>query len=179
MKERPIIFSGPMVRAILDGRKTQMRRITKEFIDNELVDVGDCLWVRESGYRPPKVTGFMLREGADTWPKYIYSADGDKREWCRDHRWKSTPSIHMPRWASRITLEITDVRVERLNSISEVDAKDEGVESHDDDGVAYYGPLNTGHACPIHEYKRIWNSINGPDSWDSNPWVWVVKFKTI
>ena len=71
------------------------------------------------------------------------------------------------------------MRVERLNSISEVDAKDEGVESHDDDGVAYYGPLNTGHACPIHEYKRIWNSINGPDSWDSNPWVWVVKFKTI
>lgn len=89
------------------------------------------------------------------------------------------PSIYMPRWASRITLEVTGVRVERLNDINQEDAIAEGVEAHDDDGVTYYGPLGRGVCDPIVAYRSLWDSINGPGSWAANPWVWVVEFKRV
>jgi hypothetical protein len=176
MRERPILFSAPMVRALLAGTKTQTRRIVKGGIpfddDFEIVaspygDPGDRLWVREShwwfkdepdnscGYYPPKLT----REDVE------YRADGD------DGRKVWRPSIHMPRWASRITLEVTGVRVERLQDISEADARAEGVEPNAFERTAdNYGSVL---------YRRLWESINGPGSWDANPWVWVVEFRRI
>ncbi len=211
VKERPILFSAPMVKAILDGRKTQTRRIVKlrdpsgtysthdddgwpcsadECGDwhrdrSKFGKVGERLWVRESGYRPPKtVTAKMLREGADTWPEFVYTATTDSHEceWFREHGWRSTPSIFMPRWASRITLEITDVRAERLNSISEADAKAEGVspgcltcgENCIDSG-------GCGYCCPDYRdsFIHLWSTINGPDSWNQNPFVWVLSFKRL
>ncbi len=187
MKERPILFNGSMVRAILDGRKTQTRRIVKNICDPILIDdilpadpkgfwcfhgndpsvcidcpfgqVGDRLWVREtwapvSTFDPSPETGALYR--AD--PVY----DGANVEW----RWK--PSIHMPRWASRITLEVTGVRVERLNEISESDAISEGVTLPNPELETYYSG-----------FKRLWQSINGDHSWSLNPWVWVIEFKRV
>ena len=143
MAERPILFSAPMVRAILDGRKTQTRRIlnpqpieTLPRTDDRLID----LLVRDSPYG---ATGDLL------WVK-----------------WK--PSIYMPRWASRITLEIVSVRVERLKSISEDDAQAEGAEVPMTCDVSHSARNN---------FAQLWESINGPGSWDANPWVWVVEFK--
>jgi hypothetical protein len=191
MKERPILFSGPMVRAILEGRKTQTRRVVTLTDSGRVKAVGssrnwhlddanavlacpygqpgDRLWVRESGWQPPYLSPKMLREGADTWPRYVYNADGDEKEWCRENGWKSRPSIHMPRWASRITLEVAGVRVERLNAITHVDAIAEGCEPHPD----------APHQSMGDDFKRLWQSINGPGSWDLNPWVWVVEFKKL
>ena len=146
-KERPIIFSGPMIRAILEGRKTQTRRIVKPNCLSKLSPygrTGDRLWVRETwGHNP---------EG----PGYVYRSDGDFDMKFHGDRWR--PSIHMPRWASRITLEVTGVRVERLQDINEEDALAEGVE---------------------HAFRSLWESINGPGSWDANPWVWVVEFRRV
>lgn len=206
MKERPIIFSAPMVQAILEGRKTQTRRIVKTDIANFLEDgwepqermyetrdgdivpahtlcpygqPGDRLWVREtwaefSGIEP-KVT-------------YVYRADGlydtPAKEHLCDNRWR--PSIHMPRAASRILLEITDVRVERLQEITERDAKREGAEygyfdvdgkfvSFDEETVRrlnQYGSYRRG-------FLHIWKSIHSTESWNRNPWVWVITFKRI
>ena len=178
MAERPILFSGPMVRALLTGTKTQTRRVAKEFAGRDDLDAilrrfpeqsgcpygqpGDRLWVREAhwwfkdehdpvtGYFPPKLTIEDVE----------YRADGD------DGRKVWRPSIHMPRWASRITLEITGVRVERLQDISEADAVAEGV---------YTDP-----ACPAYDgYRTLWDQINGSGSWDLNPWVWVVEFRQV
>lgn len=180
-----------MVRALLDGRKTQTRRTVKLTDSGRVKEPGgsrnwhlddpnailacpygqpgDRLWARESGWQPPYLSPKMLREGADTWPRYIYNADGDEKEWCRENGWKCRPSIHMPRWASRITLEIVSVRVERLKSITHVDAIAEGCTPHPD-ALAQ-------SMCD--DYERLWESINGPGSWDLNPWVWVVEFKRI
>ncbi len=137
---------------------------------------GDRLWVRENGWERPERTAKMMREGADTWKPYYFDADGlswqdleDFKAW----RFKRRPSIHMPRWASRITLEIIGVRAERLQDISEADALAEGITLHPDhhnkprDNI--YGPVQT--------YRDLWESINGPGSWEANPWVWVVEFK--
>ena len=194
MKERPILFSAPMVRAILDGRKTQTRRIvnkkhlpflaniTGNFLDGKWNQrplpygkPGDRLWVRES----------FNHDGNH----YIYAADlndAGVQKWAA--KWK--PSIHMPRSASRILLEITGVRVERLQDISEEDAIAEGISRvpfrpcdgwpicdgymvGKDDGV-------TGLAAKASTaYKKLWESINGPGSWDLNPWVWVVELKVL
>ena len=103
---------------------------------------------------------------AATKDAWRYAAD-DETGW--QHGWK--PSIHMPRWASRLTLEITDVRVERLNEISEEDAIAEGVSV---DGVG-----NPGGPMRVHQraFKILWNQINGPDSWAANPWVWAITFR--
>lgn len=182
-KERPILFSAEMVRAILDGRKTQTRRTVKLnqagrvqrgkqqwHIDDPNAALacpygqpGDRLWVRETW--APGATQTMYRAGCS--PDYLPP----------DGKWR--PSIHIPRWASRITLEITGVRVERLQDISEDDARDEGIE----DG----GCLNCGEREPCEcsspvpdardSFAHLWQSINGPDSWDVNPWVWVVEFR--
>jgi hypothetical protein len=209
MKEKPILFSAPMVRAILDGLKTQTRRIVKTTRDRngsgcELAPCevagevnrgsrfdlcpygqpGDRLWVRET-FQPIFAEGFD--HGSSPYPNYktgfgyaiSYPATDGIIEWidgddnitdrCR-------PSIHMPRWASRIQLEIVSVRVERLNDISEDDAEEEGA------------PLELGqleklilgsHAKYRSGFVRLWESINGEGSWSDNPWVWVVEFKRI
>jgi hypothetical protein len=180
MKERPILFSAPMVRAILEGRKTQTRRIVKPqpdgirakfhhfdfvgqavFTDGSYVQCpygkpGDRLWVRESFSRSP--LGVLYR--ADFVKTARASRWGD--------RWR--PSIHMPRVASRILLEITDVRVERLNEITEKDASAEGVSAD-----VFLGDTPTA----IVPFCMLWESIHGPGSWEKNPWVWVIEFKII
>ena len=194
MKEKPILFSGPMVRAILDGRKTMTRRVVKpqptHYCDsdkcwqwkgyswNEVIHKPDCridwrgeekpipfyeglrLWVRET-WKPvfEPDTGFVGVEfAAGGMPEDDRNAGAliDGRD-----RWR--PSIHMPRWASRITLEITGVRVERLQDISEEDANAEGII----DG----GCLNCGEPEPC--------NCNRPGSWDANPWVFVIEFRRV
>ena len=145
MKERPIIFSGSMVRAILDGRKTQTRRAVK-------VEKGFAITNPE----PP--------------PHFYpcpYGQPGD-RLWVRE-TWK--PSIHMPRWDSRLTLEIVSVRVERLQDISKEDAESEG--------VAIIESVDHGKQSARGQFAIVWESINGHGSWALNPWVWVIEFKKL
>jgi hypothetical protein len=181
MKERPILFSAPMVRAILEGRKTQTRRIAKEL--NEMPNLdgilkrfpnpkgcrygkpGDRLWVRETwaherdGTGCPDDNGVLYRATDPGW---------DDEE--TGLRWR--PSIFMPRRASRITLEITDVRVQRLQEISEEDAQAEGAVGALDQSVG-------NNWCASQAFAALWESINGPDSWDANPWVWAVTFRNL
>lgn len=209
MKQRPILFSGPMVRALLDGSKTQTRRVAKakhlSWIEGSVLNFldgkwnqrplpygkpGDQLWVRETWqgplleeyevdadadwqsanrihqYQNPAHCAFAADGGSP--PEFIDSDDNIQRRW--------RPSIHMPRWASRITLEITGVRVERLQNISEADALAEGVS---DTGAKILDSVANEVTGPIAEYSVLWESINGPGSWDLNPWVWVVEFKRI
>lgn len=172
MKERPILFNSQMVRALLDGSKTQTRRIVKNVLNNNrlqlkdrqinVIDainqspfgqIGDQLWVRETWVKHP-----------DYAHRAVYRADpGSKYD---VEKW--TPSIHMPKWASRIQLEITGVRVEPLNDISEGDAEHEGCFS-----------LGDCECTAKRQYKELWESINGPGSWDANPWVWVIKVRRV
>lgn len=234
MKTRPILFKGEMVRAILDGRKTQTRRILKpaplppvarwvmkdhwwipeaisEAVKRQFIttwpdwlrcpygQLGDQLWVRET-WR----IGAWKEDGGEI--AIDYMADNfNRREWlqvpeqddfekywlqcCDDcgkawikpdedgkHHWEPgespcriRPSIFMPRWASRITLEVTNVRVERLQSITVSEAMAEGYEGSIPD-----------HIDPsITWYSELWESINGPGSWAANPWVWVIEFKRL
>ncbi|GGY87912.1 morphogenetic protein [Shewanella fodinae] len=201
MKERPIIFNGDMIRAILAGEKTQTRRpvnlpvIDKDWLielapcelageinNGDLTNskygiIGDHLWVRETFAIVPK-TAYAHSDGVTQIKSPIDkdSASIYKADWCRSDggiRWK--PSIHMPRWACRIILEITNVRVERLQDIGEYDACAEGVgqEEHLDtpSELAAYS---------FHEgFRRLWKSLYGQDSWDANPWVWVIEFKVL
>lgn len=139
---------------------------------------GERLWVRETWSPIPE----MKPSGYFTDPKWVdrrvwYRADNDKPMW--GGKWK--PSIHMPRWASRITLTITGIRIERLNSISEEDAMAEGIFRFATDPPMYgaspdgtLGPMIGATACEA--YRYLWESINGKGSWDANPWVWVVEF---
>lgn len=206
MKERPILFSSPMVRAILDGRKTQTRRIAKVtdkdckpgmitplagFVPRTIANhisycpygkQGDRLWVRETfgigykdgegGYSAIPWTGSIPSKDG----KIFFRADFNENKNDAILPWK--PSIHMPRWASRILLEITGVRVERLQDIGEEDAKAEGSYVCD-----YFGrrllDQSSNQGCYKWGYRSIWESLNGPGSWDLNPWVWVVEFKRI
>ena len=196
MKERPILFSGAMVRALLDGTKTQTRRIVKAR-DLEWMDVhqglrepdnaercpygqpgavvdsghrigGDRLYVREAWAAP---------HAYDHLPPRLIPQDARIHYAATEDRggllWR--PSIHMPRWASRITLEITDVRVERLQSISTADALAEGVNVH----PSHHGKPCTSLYSPVQAYRDLWEQINGPGSWDANPWVWVVSFRRV
>jgi hypothetical protein len=246
MKERPILFSAPMVRAILEGRKTQTRRAVKPpppsmeavhtrtgtgfslFTDHhstpDLFRVGgpvsvvrdlcgqaewrcpygapgDRLWVRETwrteelaeeeeGEIPAGSDG--VRFQADGGFQVIQDTQTASDVWVQQHNAPSSargtkwrPSIHMPRWASRITLEVTGVRVERVRDISEEDAKAEGA----DGCVAGHGPVSEAElrADPGFWHPRfyrdgfadLWRSINGDESWDANPWVWVVEFRRL
>jgi len=151
---------------------------------------GDRLWVRESGWEPSIPSTRQLRDGADTWPKYSYDADGHTENDIDDFKrwdWKRRPSIHMPRWASRITLEITGVRVERLQDISEKDCWAEGIEQvmHDFDDVEMCHWANRLGCCiedarPL--FAQLWSTIHavdGPNGWTANPWVWVVQFERV
>lgn len=209
MKERPIIFSAQMVMAILDGRKTQTRRVvklpkgyscqgegyvnhggTKYVIDCPYGQPGDHLWVREriTYVRDDPVNNGQIHA-------YCYTADipADKSsanpytapyffadDGVPSLPQRNIPSIHMPRWASRIDLEITGIRVERLQDISKEDAIAEGV-SYSSRYKGYHTEeCRHFHASDSREsYAHLWESINGPGSWDSNPWVWVVEFKRI
>ena len=214
MKERPILFSGPMVRAILEGRKTMTRRAMKQQPHDgvDSVEWQDCII---TGCNTPDQSGFaMMRDGVieSEAIRCPYGAPGD-RLWVREtfapmepimsppemqggvlYRaswsyentepiWK--PSIFMPRRASRITLEIAGVRVERLREISGRDAIAEGVEPFTvnvgDATVTTYRDYLTGETnrAARQSFETLWKSINGADSWDSNPWVWVVMFRRV
>ena len=187
MKERPILFSGEMVKAILEGRKTMTRRLGTGYHR----EVGDRLWVRETFKLVPE-TAYRSSEGV--WqtinPSDPHEAAIYKCGWERSPGsgpWK--PSISMPRWASRITLEITDTRVEELQDITEEDAIAEGVCEYcssckalyeDDRNCEFNGYECESHGKALKEFKNLWDSINGkkPDkAWDDNPWVWVIEFK--
>ncbi len=234
MKERPILFSAPMVRALLDGSKKQTRRVVKPKIaetlewfggkadaddDRELAELlgqrteekglrvwcidypeegsevinspygqpGDRLWVRET---------FSEADMADGTPVVAYRAGGciaigrkDSRgpdylihdysfsEPVHVDKWK--PSIFMPRWASRITLEITGVRVERLQDISAADAMAEGIMAAGD-GNGFQSERQAGiTSATRYSYAALFEDINGTGSWDANPWVWVIEFKVL
>lgn len=203
MKERPILFNTLMVRALLEGRKTQTRRIAKickdpdlgceltpgelSRLDQDVIEracphgrIGDRLWVRET-WCDTRVGGFDR-------PAH-YKVDIGNPSEANDIRlsyglpW--IPSIHMPRWASRITLEITGVRIERLQDITEEDAKAEGIER--EEGSAYWKNYETGPGwryweSPIQSFRTLWDSIYGGDPaqcWDANPWVWVNEFRRV
>ncbi|WP_420323531.1 hypothetical protein [Klebsiella pneumoniae] len=199
ISERGMIFNAEMVRALLDGRKTQTRRPIKwkqtRFTEiGEREDgskwpwsedaehacdfwhpcpfgaVGDRIWVREA---------FRVYSRATDVATLVYKAS-ERNSWTEQTRRvpvavcnkpatpeKWIPSLHMPRWASRILLEITGVRVERLRSMSQDDARAEGV-------IAASGPMEAGLA-----FRELWDSIYGEESWKANPWVWVIEFKRV
>lgn len=248
MKERPILFSGPMVRAILDGRKTQTRRIVNlkghagqqvplrfkytiagwwnvcegeersitiggEKIDGGLIGsikcpfgkTGDRLWVRESWWNANSYPYPLHSDGEPVshWSNLVkYAADGNPENTPNRHypdglrggkysapdpwaMWHKRPSIHMPRWASRINLEITGIRVERLQDILEEDAKEEGIKElgnctppdYSMTEKQYSNGSAVGFKTAKDAFKDLWESITGPSSWDLNPWVWVIEFK--
>jgi len=211
-KERPILFSGPMVRAILEGRKSQTRRVVKHWEEDGDIDCycvstfagyvpkwpsphgkpGDRLWVRETFRQwdtdmcgcgencicPPSGTPCYR---ATVNPKAEASIDECYTPW--------RPSIHMPRWASRITLEIIGIRVERLQNISMQDAQAEGVNCpvECDRPCVRCGTcadsnrtVPISHQCnPVSAFADLWDSINGKRpgcAWADNPWVWVIEF---
>ncbi len=199
MKERGMIFNAEMVRAILDGRKTQTRRI---MAPQPADDIERCIfpnpeaigWKSSLRHKHGSTTAHFCHYGKpgdriwvrETWNKYggllTYRADHD---WIDDMRKETVctakwvPSIHMPRWASRILLEITDVRVERLNSISQEDAQAEGLELT---GwrPTYSDPDSGGEVMtPYDNFAELWSSIYGDESWQANPWVWVIEFKRV
>lgn len=226
MIERPILFSAPMVRAILEDRKTHTRRIVTpqlpenaclaelhgqdylveelrgklswfESIDGDAYPCdrkdaiqcpygqpGDQLWVRESfSFHEAPTDPYFLPHGTPGEALGIhYWADGNP-EW---GNWdKPKPSIHMPRRASRISLELTGVRIERLHAITEADAKAEGVETDEFmeflDWAHSVAPRDVSCEFPTlrGEFQKLWEKINGTDSWDANPWVWVIEFAKV
>lgn len=200
MKSHPILFNAPMVRALLDGRKTQTRRVWKmpkgcswyesgrcagemsgDFCDDNgkgwwSVDelacpygkVGDQLWVRETW--GVLYEQFIKDSHEPTFWRADYS-DSDLAEQKAGTLWlpRWRPSIHMFRNRSRITLEITNVRVEHLHDITRGDCMAEGCPF----------PNITKETDPKGWYSDLWKTINGADSWDANPWVWVIEFKKL
>ncbi|TFW42093.1 hypothetical protein [Pseudomonas fluorescens] len=225
IKERPILFSAPMVRAILEGRKTVTRREIKtrmrsadtsfelhqqpdgswrpmhtfdeSCMDNQGTEhpitcpygqPGDRLWVRETWY----CDHFEVQKGPYLQPadmhdldqsrqdgELVYAADSLAPYEQEQPTWK--PSIHMPRWASRILLEITDVRVERLQDITEDQARAEGVRLYTDHAELgnwwHVEGIETYSADPRKSFELLWSSVGG--DWAANPWVWVVEFKRV
>ncbi len=221
MKERPILFSAPMVRAILSGNKTQTRRVVKMKRHHTIEERDDgtkwpwmhdgerdadwwmpCpygqrldrLWVRETWYcddyrvqRGPylKPDDMDIADAQSDGTLVYRASSGDRPYEAEQPVWR--PSIHMPRWASRITLEITNVRVERLQDISPSDCEAEGVHRLPlQEGALnpwYTGDVDSGlelHSrSTIGAYHKLWEKINGAGSWEANPWVWVVEFKRL
>jgi hypothetical protein len=214
MTERPILFSGEMVRAILDGRKTQTRRIVKHIESHSVGKTAehrfiDCVRLKIGGLADPGSPAHLEecpygQPGDRLWVRESWSPMDDRPELKalggvyyavnenRDSKRKWKPSIHMPRWASRITLEITDVRVERVQDITDLDACDEGALGVDTEKVRpgysesvrdaeqkkIRPPLGPG---PRERFEWLWDSINAKRGygWDMNPWVWVIEFKRI
>jgi hypothetical protein len=222
--ERPIRFASGEIRALLDERKTQVRRIVRPqlkpwglnnaFLDwgdgepmtlSQLAEAspylpGDRLWVQETFvlesnyglepadvYRPPHADGRPTHweESEDygrVWMQPHYRATDPEPHLVTENqddlddttRWRS--SLHMPRWASRITLEIADVRVQRLQEISEEDARAEGLEVYSGDDVDYFGHLNAGHCSAIAAFAKLWDLNSKRAPWSSNPWVWAITF---
>lgn len=205
-RERGILFSAPMVRALLAGTKTQTRRAVKPQPSvgsaGQMMLLGGKLWEKHPGSDAATVARCPYDHEADepmrlwvreTWcnrlndqsrpfdpPQALYAADGrevflddgDGGIKYRKDGWAASPwkpGIHMPRWASRITLEITEVRVQRLQEISEEDARAEGV-----DPVGDAGPIGYRD-----QFMRVWNGIYGVDAWDANPYVWAISFKRV
>lgn len=191
----PILFKPEMVKAILKGRKTQTRRVVKpgdalDYLDShdELpyyfqnaaiigpYQPGDVLWVRE--------------QYCETSPEYLDKTSGlpfgykasakgpDADEVMKEFGWKWKPSIHMPKDACRLFLEITEVRVERIQGITANDARAEGIMREGN----YYMNYNAG-ICNLHRpsisFETLWKNINGADSWNENPFVWAITFKRI
>lgn len=210
MKERPILFSAPMVRAILAGTKTQTRRALKHqpircielpFIlfpqskdeaaeqtgyiwpnaKEQIIALcpygqpGDRLWVREGFSGPHYQSKCSPKKWSDSDPIW-YWADGcqESGDWT-----KPKPSIHMPRWASRITLEVVSVRIERLADISKDDAMAEGIVLQPDGGFGLADSTHYNFSDPTDSYCSLWESINGDGSWMSNPFVLVIEFKRV
>lgn len=211
MKERPILFSGPMVRAILEGRKTQTRRVLK-YEDFHGCLTGDCihfkqatcdsclaeyartecpygvpgdrLWVKETwtGCYPCFEIGCHLQYAADGSENWMHPPEGYRfpKAAAKVGNWV-TP-LFMPRWASRITLEITDIRVQRLQKISEEDAIAEGVEWHH--GMKAWRSYNLISQTPflnktaVGSFRTLWDSINAArgHGWNENPWTWAITF---
>ncbi|WCD79187.1 hypothetical protein [Pseudomonas sp. TUM22785] len=197
-KERPIIFSGPMVRAILEGRKTVTRRVVKPApvaIDAPPPAIAGGHWewkgkrlagqrdefLAQCPYGQPGDRLWVRETYGDADCRLTYRADLDDGAHCKVKKW--IPAIHMFRRDSRILLEITDVRVERLQAISTEQAMAEGVrryERHAELGDYFYvDDTTTYSANPLHSFELLWKGINGADSWDANPWVWVVEFRRI
>lgn len=222
-KYKPILFTAPMVKAILEGRKTQTRRLNGLDDVNKIPDAWDAarVTVGALNYKVKKSAkgrygatfishpGAIFNNTINVCPQICpYGQPGD-RLWVREnfmyepaeYCWEAsvsipyreeeiiyqadlpydtkgagwTPSIHMPRWASRITLEITGVMVERLQDISEEDAYKEGAKQ----GYDYPLTVDQKYVNSIEFFSRIWNSIHGPGAWEENPWVWVVEFKRV
>ncbi|HBQ8835481.1 TPA: hypothetical protein L9C10_003936 [Klebsiella pneumoniae] len=213
MTERGMIFNGEMVRALLSGRKTQTRRPIK-WKQSRFTEIGE----REDGSKWPWSED--AEHACDFWHPCPFGAVGDRiwvretwarynidqnshdiayrattpEDWPEEGRWR--PSIHMPRWASRILLEITNVRVERLNAISEEDAQREGVHTEvwDQTVVArnyaardeffQFWSEDMPHYVEMNQlyrssFRSLWESIYGAENWLANPWVWVIEFKRV
>ncbi len=227
MAEHPILFSGEMVRAILDRRKTQTRRVITKVIGIDRTapiqealsqkklspfyllrfcpygELGDRLWVRETfqivqpwgsvdgewiGDDIMEIDGRLGHDKPESFPNWwqaVYAADGDYGVWWR-------PSIFMPRWASRITLEITKVRAEQIKDISRDDSFAEGIAPINPYEIEpalppgfpaafpdYSDPHNFFTADPIASYRSLWDKLNAKRGypWKRNPWVWVLEFK--
>lgn len=216
MKERPIIFNAEMVRAILDGRKTQTRRFVPEWQLPRLTkqdpgDDPDSRWIAVAQRHPRWGFGVFgatkescaaqlteslcpfgghkdrlwVREafaaGLCTKTSYAYRATHKPEDldegWDERIRWK--PSIHMPRYASRINLIITNAHVQRLNDISESEAMEEGVRPASSLAQGSYLTPKGDFATAKVAFQRLWESIYGEESWRSNPWVWVIEFKRV
>jgi len=205
MKEMPILFSGEMVMAILDGRKTQTRRVVKLPPDARDVqywttptgcsqeghaDPGVNYWTGSGNHIDPCPYGqrgdrLWVREKLDMWPGgpcYAVDGilvDGMRVDWDWFENWKRacSPSIFMPRWASRITLDVVRVRVERVQEITVEDCLAEGVRKH----TLARGVLAEKAVDARWKFIELWNSINAKRGrgWEVNPWVWVVEFRRV
>ena len=206
MKPYPILFSTEMVQAILEGRKTQTRRVIKTQPENDVyfevkkvsegvlfdynqgIDgskvvrcpygkVGDVLWVRETWCLTTPFGPEEYYFGYKTSSQAEIKAS-EKYDYYSPDEWK--PSIHMPKEACRIFLQITNIRVERLKDISAEDAFREGINySYDEEeGYKYWHYIKKKFGpSPIHSFQTLWESINGEESWEANPWVWVIEFE--
>lgn len=214
MKERPIPLTAFEVRAILEGRKTQTRRVVKPQPERDLAPIevaelcagyrlgkircpfgvpGDRLWCKETWRYydwtedgEPHIQYFAdsktsLRKPpedwkdkvSDIWTELSEASNFREHGAARDGSWR--PSIHMPRWASRIILEVESVRVERVQEISTADALAEGMTP------TWGGESSPGVKCPneYDQFAELWNRINGVGSWESNPWCWCIQFKVL
>lgn len=205
-KERPILFSTPMASALLSGSKTLTRRVVKdpmlyntaaEFYDEEFLlltmkkcpygQIGDILYVKETfrelvDCQTGNFAEYDYKAGQEEFYKWAEAKNGYKVKW--------RPSLFMPKKAARIWLEITNIRVERLNDISTTDAINEGIESCGPpcgmgidpfEGRWYknYGEEGFSPMPPKECFRKLWESINGTGSWADNPWVWAIEFKRI